>query len=383
MAKELSVLQQQAEAITTEVNKGANTSSRIGGMFSDMLDYNEEKLTELSSKTNHLYIIGDIRNEEKNIVDSILYIKLEGLKYVTHKYKILFLGYYTKSEDEQYQNSIIFYLIRDDNKIFNLKQDETDRSGIKLYKFESVDFICNLVFDWDTYNNYFSSAYESKYGDFGTDGIYIPSYGNTIYNKIENFTNNLNYIRENVDTKYTYWSPSKKPLITVNEENININFEVITIVSIPNINVELAKYSQSINIPISTDSIVYFDKDNQKIYYSGSENNQTSDYSNINDKDKFNIILLGFITENEYIDLLLYNSIYIESLGYDFSIEGMIKKLLPENTTEELLFVKYKADFTGSIENTTNLDNRIGNIFYRKYRGFYIEGKIIIPSDST
>lgn len=48
MAKELSVLQQQAEAIKTEVNKGANTSSRIGGMFGDMLEYNEEKLTELA-----------------------------------------------------------------------------------------------------------------------------------------------------------------------------------------------------------------------------------------------------------------------------------------------------------------------------------------------
>lgn len=43
MAKELSVLQQQAEAIKTEVNKGANTSSRIGGMFGDMLEYNEEQ----------------------------------------------------------------------------------------------------------------------------------------------------------------------------------------------------------------------------------------------------------------------------------------------------------------------------------------------------
>lgn len=52
MAKELSVLQQQAEAIKTEVNKGANTSSRIGGMFGDMLEYNEEKLTELESKSN-------------------------------------------------------------------------------------------------------------------------------------------------------------------------------------------------------------------------------------------------------------------------------------------------------------------------------------------
>lgn len=47
MAKELSVLQQQAEAIKTEVNKGANTSSRIGGMFGDILEYNEGKFTEL------------------------------------------------------------------------------------------------------------------------------------------------------------------------------------------------------------------------------------------------------------------------------------------------------------------------------------------------
>ncbi|MCL1614542.1 hypothetical protein [Phocaeicola plebeius] len=51
MAKELSVLQQQAETIKTEVNKGANTSSRIGGMFGDMLEYNEERLTELANKT--------------------------------------------------------------------------------------------------------------------------------------------------------------------------------------------------------------------------------------------------------------------------------------------------------------------------------------------
>lgn len=43
MAKELSVLQQQAEAIKNEVNKGANTANRVGSMFSDMLDYNEEQ----------------------------------------------------------------------------------------------------------------------------------------------------------------------------------------------------------------------------------------------------------------------------------------------------------------------------------------------------
>lgn len=60
MAKELSVLQQQAEAIKTEVNKGANTSSRIGGMFGDMLEYNEERLTELENNVG-LY------NVDKNV----------------------------------------------------------------------------------------------------------------------------------------------------------------------------------------------------------------------------------------------------------------------------------------------------------------------------
>lgn len=51
MAKELSVLQQQAEAIKTEVNKGANTSSRIGGMFGDILEYNEGRFTELEKES--------------------------------------------------------------------------------------------------------------------------------------------------------------------------------------------------------------------------------------------------------------------------------------------------------------------------------------------
>lgn len=55
MAKELSVLQQQAEAIKNETNKGANTADRIGGMFGDMLDYNEEKLTEFSSNTDEKF----------------------------------------------------------------------------------------------------------------------------------------------------------------------------------------------------------------------------------------------------------------------------------------------------------------------------------------
>lgn len=78
MAKELSVLQQQAEAIKTEVNKGANTSSRIGGMFGDILEYNEGKFTELSSKQGNFFFtshsdfqIGYIENGTLNSGDVV------------------------------------------------------------------------------------------------------------------------------------------------------------------------------------------------------------------------------------------------------------------------------------------------------------------------
>lgn len=52
MAKDIETLKQQALQIKNEVEDGANTADRVGGMFGDMLDYNDEKLTELSSKTD-------------------------------------------------------------------------------------------------------------------------------------------------------------------------------------------------------------------------------------------------------------------------------------------------------------------------------------------
>ena len=51
MAKDIETLKQQALQIKNEVEDGANTADRVGGMFGDMLDYNEEKLAELSSNT--------------------------------------------------------------------------------------------------------------------------------------------------------------------------------------------------------------------------------------------------------------------------------------------------------------------------------------------
>lgn len=60
MAKDIETLKQKALQIKNEVEDGANTADRVGGMFGDMLDYNEEKLTELSSKVD----------KQKNDVDA-------------------------------------------------------------------------------------------------------------------------------------------------------------------------------------------------------------------------------------------------------------------------------------------------------------------------
>lgn len=72
MAKDIETLKQQALQIKNEVEDGANTADRVGGMFGDMLDYNEEKLTELSSGirkdspiySNYIYGIKIFNNGE-------------------------------------------------------------------------------------------------------------------------------------------------------------------------------------------------------------------------------------------------------------------------------------------------------------------------------
>lgn len=51
MAKDFESLKQQALLIKNEVEDGANTAERIGGILEDILDFDNEKLTELSSKT--------------------------------------------------------------------------------------------------------------------------------------------------------------------------------------------------------------------------------------------------------------------------------------------------------------------------------------------
>lgn len=68
MAKDFESLKQQALVIKNEVEDGANSSERVGGILEDILDYNEEKRTELEIKSDYvsspdeLYTFTDIES---------------------------------------------------------------------------------------------------------------------------------------------------------------------------------------------------------------------------------------------------------------------------------------------------------------------------------
>lgn len=57
MAKDFESLKQQALVIKNEVEDGANSSERIGGILEDILDYNNDKLTELEEKMGYNGVI--------------------------------------------------------------------------------------------------------------------------------------------------------------------------------------------------------------------------------------------------------------------------------------------------------------------------------------
>ena len=140
MAKELSVLQQQAEAIKTEVNKGANTSSRIGGMFGDMLEYNEEKLTELETyKTpvshgnkyiKEIYLSGDFDKTHTYVLSRI------ARNNTTYKWAI-----YIKDLDTSIEYYLGFNSFTEEPKFID---------SMKLYKTSgSGSYYITAIINWE------------------------------------------------------------------------------------------------------------------------------------------------------------------------------------------------------------------------------------------
>lgn len=77
MAKDFESLKQQALVIKNEVEDGANSSERVGGILEDMLDYNEERLTELEGYANKIVGI-----YEKNNLTEYWSYKVDGKIYL-------------------------------------------------------------------------------------------------------------------------------------------------------------------------------------------------------------------------------------------------------------------------------------------------------------
>lgn len=75
MAKDFESLKQQALVIKNEVEDGANSSERIGGILEDILDYNNEKLTELDTRRAILSSVSSKKDTGKNLFDKESVIK--------------------------------------------------------------------------------------------------------------------------------------------------------------------------------------------------------------------------------------------------------------------------------------------------------------------
>ena len=154
----------------------------------DSIFNNNNLLFNLQSKGFILKNTELLKEKEYNILDVIISYKIK-CRDDFKELKILQTGYSIS------ESSTLFYL-RDVNseKIYNFKFDETDRNGIKKYKFIS-DIEIEIVFDWDKYNSYFDNRYapDSVLSPDG-NGLYINSFDPSlqdlkycwVFDKLEN-----------------------------------------------------------------------------------------------------------------------------------------------------------------------------------------------------
>lgn len=93
MAKDFESLKQQALVIKNEVEDGANSSERIGGILEDILDYNNEKFTGLEEK------IGEVSVGLKETVD-LLYKAVETQEDISSSVQFTD-GYFLQANESQ------------------------------------------------------------------------------------------------------------------------------------------------------------------------------------------------------------------------------------------------------------------------------------------
>lgn len=201
--------------------------------------------------------------------------------------------------------------------------------------------------------------------------------------------NHLDEVISNIPKDYTYWPPSVKPVFDVQETTKTVTFRQLTVVRYFIGSVILNSYSQVVTMPAKSIPMwVYYDLDDKKIHYVVTDNVLQSDDNGMEDakivSDISRIILLGCVEGNNYIDYLSLHSRYISGPGYfDLSVEGIARKLYPENkrSIEKVIFLTYDFSKLCGVVNGTALDLRIHYDFHTKVRGIRIEGNYSGPKD--
>ena len=122
MAKDIETLKQQALQIKNEVEDGANTADRVGGMFGDMLDYNEEKRTELENKTPSNFIKTSV--DVKDSIINIGWLKPDNAVVDDSRWKYGYVevpvgatSVYLSNYDENVQSAPAILFLDDNNSV--------------------------------------------------------------------------------------------------------------------------------------------------------------------------------------------------------------------------------------------------------------------------
>ena len=199
---------------------------------------------------------------------------------------------------------------------------------------------------------------------------------NTLTSDVNTLTSDVNTFKGEY-AQYSYWTPSKQPVLQVGENNKGIlSFPSLTIARLPDLEIVLNNYSQDIEL----DSVArilsfYYDRKDNRIYYVTPGNGIIKDKEDSKSiTDMTSIVPLGIIENGTYIDVLALSSRYIYH-SYDLSILGKIERLKPD-TIEPVIFTKYKWDVVGSKGPTNIGDIRLSKALHIKHKYVYVRGKV-------
>lgn len=203
--------------------------------------------------------------------------------------------------------------------------------------------------------------------------------------KINNYIELLNYSK--ALSHFTYWEPSTPPKVEVikDEGVAHISYDSLTIVNLiypmrkKGKNHVIQPNPRTVDVPATGVYTVYYDMSDEAFYYEDiARVGMPTEYFKKITSPR-DIIPMLIVINGRLQDLLALTSKYIIN-SFDLSIEGIARRLYPENVVANnnpILYTKYKWDITGSKENTTAIDVRLSATLHHKHKFLYIRGKVV------